>query len=365
MAGGAGERFWPLSRRDRPKQLLRLARLDQSMLEEAVERVAPLIGRERVLVATARHLVEPIRRAMPALPAENVIGEPCKRNTAGCLAWAAAVARSRFAGEGRPVSMAVLTADHQIGQPERFRATVNAALTAAEQKGALVTIGDVPTRPETGYGYIEIPEGAAAIAIDGAATDAPPVYPVARFREKPNAEAARAFVASGRFYWNSGMFFWTLDAFLGELATAAPAHGQAAREMGEALAIGDAARAEAIFATLEDVSIDYALMEKAKNVLVVRADFPWDDVGALDALARNLPADAAGNVAVGDPVLVDARDCIVYNEPGAAAMAVGVAGVKGLAVVVTRDGVLVLPRDRAQDVKKVVAELKARGATQL
>ena len=191
------------------------------------------------------------------------------------------------------------------------------------------------------------------------------MLPVVRFREKPDLEAARAYVASGHFFWNSGMFFWTLDAFMEELGTATPAHAEAVGGMRAALAAGDAARAEALFAGLSDISIDYALMEKARRVLVVRAEFPWDDVGSLDALARNLPADAGGNVALGDPILIDAKDNIVYNEPGAEEMAVAVVGVEGLAVVVTRDGVLVIPKERAQDVKQVVGELKRSGASQL
>jgi mannose-1-phosphate guanylyltransferase len=161
------------------------------------------------------------------------------------------------------------------------------------------------------------------------------------------------------------MFFWTLEAFLRELESAAPAHARAARAIAQALTDGDQTRADALFADLPDISIDYALLEKARDVLVARADFEWDDVGALDALARNLPADASGNVAVGDPILIDAEGCIVYNEPGASAMAVGVVGTRDLVVVVTRDAVLVLPRERAQDVKKVVAALNDRKAAQL
>jgi mannose-1-phosphate guanylyltransferase len=371
LAGGAGERFWPLSRRDRPKQLLRLTRADQSMLEEAVERIAPLIPRERILILTSRNLVGPIRSALTELPPENVVGEPDKRNTAGALAYAAAVALQRFGtggdgAGGAAITMAVLTADHRIGQPERFLQTVGVAMEAAEQHKALVTIGVLPDRPETGYGYIETPEASEAVILDAVTSgDRPPALPVARFREKPDLATAEKFVDTGRFFWNSGMFFWTVESFLDELETASPAHAGAARAMAASLAAGDTAAADARFGELENISIDFALMEKARNVLVVRADFDWDDVGALDALARNLPVDAAGNVAVGDPILIDAKDCIVYNDPGEGAMAVAVVGVEGLAVIVTRDGVLVLPRDRAQDAKAVVNELNARNAGQV
>lgn len=365
MAGGAGERFWPLSRRTRPKQLLRLTRVDQSMLEEAVERIAPIVAREHIYVVTARHLVEPIREAATGLPPENIIGEPCKRNTAGCLVYAAAVVQRRHGDEGRPITMAVLTADHRIGEADLFRTTVETALAAAEQHGALVTLGIEPTRAETGYGYIEVAEGANPCALEGAQPGAPEVYAVQHFREKPDAPTAESYAASGRHFWNSGMFFWTMEAFLRELEQATPAHAEAVRTIAEALAAGDDDAADRLFAALNDISIDYALLERARRVLVVRARFPWDDVGALDALARCLPADEAGNVAVGDPLLIDTRNCMVYNEPGAEAIAVAAVGVEGLTIVVTRDGVLVMPRDRAQDVRSVVSELRRRGAPQL
>ncbi len=361
MAGGTGERFWPLSRTARPKQLLCLTRPDLSLLEEAIERISPLIPPERILIATSATVAAPIRAALASsvlgVPAENIIVEPAKRNTAGALAFAAAHAAARW--PDRSVSMAVLTADHCIGLPDRFRATVAGALDAAERERALVTIGVVPDRPETGYGYIEIAAGAAAAAGDIQ------VLPVASFREKPDCATAEQFVASGRFLWNSGMFFWTIEAFLGELERAAPAHATASREMAEAIAAGDEAATAKIFEGLEDVSIDYALMERAGRVLVARAEFPWDDVGAWDALARSFPADAMGNVALGEPILIDTRDTIVYNEPGAGEMAVAVLGVEGLVVVVSKDGVLVAPRERAQEVKKIVGELKRRGGGQI
>ncbi|MEN6625707.1 MAG: sugar phosphate nucleotidyltransferase [Candidatus Sumerlaeia bacterium] len=360
MAGGTGERFWPLSRAARPKQLLKLTRPDLSLLEEAIERIAPLVGYENILIATSATVAEPIKKALAGsrISAGNVIVEPAKRNTAGALAWVAANALARWGAEG--VSMAVLTADHAIGEPELFRKTVDAALDAAEREGALVTLGINPTRAETGYGYIEIKDADREIGVPGIS-----ISRVAAFREKPDRASAEQFVAAGRFFWNSGMFFWRLDSFLDELTAASPAHGAAAAAMAEALRAGDAPRAAAIFNALNDISIDYALMEKARHVLMARADFPWDDVGAWDALARSFPADAAKNVTIGDPILIDTRNSIVYNEPGAEKMAVAAVGVDNLIVVVSADGVVVIPRDRAQDVKKIVAELKLRKAGQL
>lgn len=360
MAGGSGERFWPISRRLHPKQLLNLSDPRRSLLQEAVDRLLPLIPAERVFVVTGRHLVEPIRAAGIGIPAENVIAEPCKRNTTGCLVWAAAVLQQRL-GKAEDVSMAVVTADHLIRDEDAFRATLDAALTAAEQQPALVTIGIAPGRPETGYGYIETPAGAAPVLRTPQGGE---VIPVLRFCEKPDRATAEEFIRTGRFFWNSGMFFWRISTFLDALAAASPEIHRTAGAMTAALQAGDATGAEALFAALPDISIDYALMERAPRVLMARAGFAWDDIGAWDALDRTFAHDAAGNVSFGDPVLADTRDCIVYNEPGADRMAVGVVGLEGVAVIVAGDAVIVLPKNRAQDVKTVVAELKKRSAGQ-
>jgi len=354
MAGGSGERFWPASRRARPKQLLRLTDADRSMLEEAIERISPLIPPANILVATSEILAGPIAEAIPALPRENVIAEPAKRNTAACLALAAAHLVHRH-GNPAELAMAVLTADHKIGAPDQFRATVDAALRFASANEALVTIGVVPNRPETGYGYIEVaasgPRAAEPLA----------TWPVAHFREKPDLETAREYASSGRHLWNSGMFFWRVSTFLAGLANHMPALAKATEEMVSAL---DAARGapplSEIFAPLADVPIDVGLMEKAHNVHVIRAVFPWDDVGAWDALARTRACDESGNVVTGDAILIDTRDSIVFNEPGQG-MAVAVIGLEGVVVATTPDGVLVCQKERAQDVRRALDEIRKRG----
>jgi mannose-1-phosphate guanylyltransferase len=350
MAGGSGERFWPASRQARPKQLLRLTDERRSMLEEAIDRIAPLIAPENVIVATNEILADPIAAAIPRLPRENVIAEPAKRNTAACLALAAAHLAKRVGPDGE-ASMAVLTADHRITDEQRFRETVALALDFAEANDALVTIGVVPTRPETGYGYIEVAEAGAR----GQGR----VLPVGRFLEKPDLETARRFATSGRHLWNSGMFFWRVSSFLSGLDRHMPDLARATAAMRADLASGSGCLSE-IFSGLADVSIDVGLMERAGNVHVVPATFPWDDVGAWDALARTRVPDLQGNVADPGTVLVDARDCIVYNAAGEA-MAVAVVGVTGLVVATTPDAVLVCDRERAQDVKRAVAALRERG----
>ncbi len=353
MAGGSGERFWPLSRQQRPKQMLRLTHPRKTLLEEAVERILPLIPAEQVFVSTSDILAPSIRGAGLPIPRANVLSEPARRNTAGCLSWVASEVMARFPGE--EISLAVLTADHMIGQPGRFRSKVRAAMVAAEKNDALVTIGVRPTRPETGYGYIEVVKG----RFSGAARR------VSRFREKPNRELAEEFVASGQHYWNSGMFFWRVDTFLRELDGASPIHAEVTRNVAALLAKKKAKPAAKEFEKLPDISIDYALMERASSVLMVESNFPWDDVGSWDALDRSRPHDAAGNVAEGDPVLVESRGNIVINEAGAEHIAVGIVGAENLIVIISRDSVLVASKSSAQDVRLVARELKRRGAKQV
>jgi len=365
MAGGAGERFWPVSRRLRPKQLLNLTDSGKCMLAEAVDRLSPLISPTDIYIATGEHLVKPMREATLGIPDENIIAEPCKRNTSGCLAYATAHILAKYATDQagpaseavqRGISVAVVTADHAIGDNEAFRKTVDMLLRAASEHGALCTIGVVPTRAETGFGYIQIPEKTMDV----------PYYEVTAFHEKPSAERAEAFVASGRYLWNSGMFFWTIRDFLSELDRVRPQLKTATIAMAEAMRSDDVDRVRAIFEGLDDISIDCALMEHARKVLVAPADFSWDDVGMWSALDRSHRHDDHGNVIVGNPVVIDCSNCVIYEDRADGEhMAVGIVGMSDVVVVVTSDAVLVVPKDRAQDVRTVVEELKRRGARQI
>jgi len=357
MAGGSGERFWPLSRAARPKQLLHLTDPDRSMLAEAVERLLPVVPRERIYVITSRALLGPIAAAGLGLPDGNLVGEPCKRNTTGALAWITAHILAQHPSlTPEQVSLAIVTADHRIGAPASFCAMIDTALGAAEGEGALVVCGIPPDAPETGFGYIQ---AAAPLAAR------PGVAQVHAFHEKPNRERAEDFLAAGHYFWNSGMFFWTAQAFLGELDHARPVVATAVRAMHAAQTRGDVAQAEALFAGLEDISIDYALMEHAQKVLMVQGGFPWADVGSWSSIAPVLPKDGQENAVQGDVVLYDCQGCIVYNDAALKGMTVGVAGASDLVVVVTPDAVLVVPKDRAQDVRHLVAQLKQRGAPQI
>lgn len=345
MAGGSGERFWPMSRPDRPKQLLRLTSPDETMLEEAVGRIRPLVGEDNVYVATSASLQDTIRGAA-VVPDVRVLAEPLRRNTLGCLVW---VAASLLADGEHDASVAVLTADHKIESPDLFRGTVEAALKTAETTGGLVTIGITPDRPETGYGYIEFDPS------DETVVDGRTAYRSRSFREKPDLGTAREFVAAGNFLWNAGMFFYTLPGFLTELEKAQPESWAILQEIATHLGANDESSAVAAFERLPNLSIDYALMEKAETVHVVPSDFPWDDVGAWDSLERSLGADETANVRQGESIVLDGAGNIVVNDrPGTT---VGLVGVENLIVVVTENAVLVCPKDQAQRVKEIVKAL--------
>jgi len=355
MAGGMGERFWPLSRRNRPKQFLHLAPGGTtSLIDHVVTAITPIFTRERINLVTGVQLADVFTGMPLVVPVENMIIEPFKRNTAGCLALAAAVLMHRYQSDGTDITLGVFTSDFIIGRRDVFQETIEAALATAEREDALVTLAVKPVRSETGYGYIEV-AGETAFSIGTI-----PVRTVRRFIEKPDLETARTKIATGNFFWNSGLFFWRLSTFLGELGAASPDYRRAIDDMRDALGSHDQQRFRAVFEDLEDISIDYLLMEKASRALALEADFGWDDLGAFDALDRILPQDEHGNVIVGDSVVIDARDCIVYNDSGADKMAVGVIGTEGLAVIVTGDGVLVVPKDRAQEVRAIVTELNTR-----
>jgi mannose-1-phosphate guanylyltransferase len=352
MAGGSGERFWPLSRAGRPKQLLPLTHASMSMLEEAVRRIEPLVGSSNVFIATSAFLQESIG-STGLVPAARLFAEPDRRNTLGALVWVAAQIMALMSKDWMNVSVAVLTADHKIGDANAFRATVATAMSTAEETGGLVTIGVRPTRPETGFGYIEA-------AGDPDFTEA---HRVVSFREKPALEAAVDMVAAGQFLWNSGMFFWRLRSFVDELTRVAPEVGEAVTQIAQALVAQDETAALDAFRSLPNISIDYALMEKAQNVYVVEAGFSWDDVGAWDALSRAREADGDGNVVSGNVLSLDTSNSVLIND--SSSISTCVLGMEDVIVVTTDHAVLVCPKSRAQEVKRLVEELKARGSQTL
>lgn len=357
MAGGSGTRFWPLSRRDRPKQFLAIG-TEAPLLRETVTRLAPLVPPDKCYVVAGRRHASAIRALLPELPADHLLVEPCPRNTAPCVGLAAV----HLARRDPKAVMAVLPADHHIGDPEAFRRVLAAAAERA-RAGEIVTLGIRPDRPETGYGYIRYDRTDPVVTDNGVE-----VCRVERFVEKPPLEVARKYLASNRYLWNSGMFFFTAERILADIRRYMP---HLHRTLGRiAAAIGSDAYADVLaegFAELRSVSIDYGVMEHATAdpdlppMRVVPADFGWNDVGHWAAIADFAEADRDGNVVAGDAVLVDTRGTIVHAEAGTAA----VVGVEDLVVVLTGDAVLVCPRDRAQDVKRVVERLERDGREDL
>ncbi|RNC65836.1 MAG: mannose-1-phosphate guanylyltransferase [Desulfuromonadales bacterium] len=348
LAGGSGTRFWPLSRKLHPKQLMSVFG-GKSMLQRTVERVVPL-NPKRILVVTNHLQAEETRRQLEYLRGVRVevIEEPLGRNTAPAICLAATL----IAQHDPEAVMAVLPADHYIRDEEAFSATVLRAREAA-RNGYLVTLGIAPDRPETGYGYIE-----ADTELRG---DGP--YPVRRFVEKPDRERALEFLSAGNFYWNSGMFLWRADVILDRIAVHMPELAKAFSGIAFSPDIWEPAdlapQVEAVYAMIEGESIDYGVMEKAEDVVVIPAAFGWSDVGSWSALPEVMDQDAAGNVVIGsrEAVITDAAGCIAYGGEKLVALV----GVSDLIVVDTPDALLVCARERAQEVKKVVEELEKRG----
>jgi len=350
MAGGAGTRFWPASRAERPKQLLPLAGdPDEVLLAATVRRLAPLIPAARVAIATGARLLDATARALPEVPRENLLAEPIPRNTAPCIGWATAT----IARRDPDAVIAVLPSDHFIGDEEAFRATVARAIESARD-GRITTIGILPTRPDTGYGYIEVGR-----ALGGGA------YAVERFVEKPGRELAEEYVGGGRHVWNAGMFFFRASAMLAAIDAHLPALATGLRALDAAAARGEEAAALAdVFPTLPAISIDHGVMEKARDLAVVKGDFGWNDVGSWESAWELAPKDAHGNALPSGAIAVDAHGNLVRDmTAGSARKVIALVGVDDLVVVETDDALLVMPRGRAQDVRAVVDALKARGDT--
>jgi mannose-1-phosphate guanylyltransferase len=340
LAGGKGERFWPRSRRDFPKQFLRLFG-NQSLIELTSRRIAPVCPRTTQRFVIDYRLGKVLGRELRLKP-HNFIYEPFGRNTAPALALAATYVNRESAGS----TMVVLPADHSIENEKEFLTCVRFAVDVAQQ-GYLVTFGIPPTRPDTNYGYIEI---AGRLKMKGGRE----AFEVRRFREKPARAQARHFLQKGGFWWNSGMFVWRTDVFLAAVKRFMP-------KLHEGLCtfrptIGTSREREALerlYAQARSDSVDYAIMEHAQNVAVVRAEFDWDDVGSWPALERHFPHDAAGNVAVGEQLVLDSRNCMSLTDEGIVALL----GCENLIVVRTPDAVLVCPREKAGDIKKLLAQL--------
>ena len=343
MAGGSGSRFWPLSRSARPKQLLALGPDDRSLLRATAERVWDMLPVERTLVVTSERLRKQVENELPELEPHQILAEPVGRNTAPCIGWAA-IHLKRL---DEDAIMAVLPADHYINETEAYVDTLRRGLEAATH-GDYVTIGIRPSRAETGYGYIEV----------GSELD-PGVFRARRFVEKPNRQRAEQFVASGSFLWNSGMFFFLASRILEAIDQHLPGLGQELQRYDKAARAGEeAALVKETYAQLPAVSIDHGIMEKVSTVSVVPGSFEWSDLGSWTSAWELAPQDEHANVLPKDGIAIGASGNYVAAPKG---KLVALVGVDDLVVVDSGDALLVVPKDRAQDVREIVAALRERG----
>lgn len=336
LAGGKGERFWPVSRRQWPKQFLSLDGSGKSLLQATADRLLELSGHwDALWVITAAHLAEAVRQQLPQLPETNLLVEPEGRDTAPAVAWATLEVAQRF---GEDAIAGFFPADHWIADEDAFCQTLRAAANLAREQAAIATLGITPTYPSTGYGYIEQGESVGSYNNLSA-------YTVSRFTEKPDAPTAESFIASGRFSWNSGMFIFPAGVMLQELKTHAPEMMAALIEKGVAA-----------YTNLTKLSIDYAVMEKTDRAYVMPVDFGWDDLGDWNAIERLLKG-AADNVDLAQHVCMNSQGCIVYSS--SAEEVIVTIGLED--VVVVRDGnaTLIVRKDCTQDIKQAVKQLEA------
>lgn len=328
MAGGVGTRFWPMSRTSKPKQFLDILGTGQSLIKMTFDRLTASVPPENILVVTNESYRSDVEQHLPELPAENILGEPCMRNTAPCIAYANSVITSR-ASDPSNTSIIVAPSDHLITNKGEFNRVLNQAFNLAVKSSSIVTIGITPSRPDTGYGYIKHSNS-----------------DVIEFTEKPDAETAKGFLKSGDYCWNSGIFVWSLETINEAFSTHLP-------QMFEAFKALD--NIEAVYDAAENISIDYGVLEKASNVKVIPAEFGWSDLGTWTSLANHLENDTEGNgVVSAELVATDSKGNIVVAPEG---KVVAIKGMDNFIVVDTKDALLICPKTDEQWVKKLVGNL--------
>lgn len=346
MAGGVGSRFWPRSREKKPKQLLKIIG-EQTMIQQTVKRLEGLIPNDNILIVTNRDHHDEIASQLPQLKNENIISEPFGRNTAPCIGVAAKILEKK----DKDGVMIVLPADHFIVNENNFRETLKRAAEFAFKSKGLVTIGVTPTRPETGYGYIQIDEKNIE----------PNVHKVLTFAEKPNYATAIRFLESGDFLWNSGMFIWRVDTVLEEISAYMPELASGLRELEPAIFADDFESVfEKVYGQIKGISIDYGIMEKSRRVFLTKADFSWSDVGSWEEVYRLSQKTENGNSIVGDVFVDMTYDSYIFSPNKFCA----VIGVNNIIVINSEDATLVCRRDQSQEVKKIVDHLKHNKLTE-
>lgn len=343
MAGGAGVRFWPASTKSRPKQFLDILGTGSSLLQMTYSRALRLVDSVRVWVVTSSSYAEEVYRQLPDVPHANVLLETRKCNTAPCLAFAAEMIASRYP----EAVMLVVPSDHLILDDWEYHATVLRAKEFAQSHDALLTLGITPIRPETGYGYIQ----------QGSEVEGTGVYRVSSFCEKPDLAVAESYLRTGGYLWNSGIFIWRVGVFQKALSVYQPEIFALFQGVAEQEGAAFACRVQEIYEKSPEISLDYAVLEKANNVYVVPSTFAWSDLGSWSSVGACSSHDAEGNAVAGDVLVRDCCDCVVRSQKGKSAVVVGL---EGYVVSHTETGLLVCPIAREQEVKQLVADLAER-----
>ena len=342
MAGGGGTRFWPLSRQEEPKQLLNLSGKDL-MINETIDRIATIADKKDIFVVTNVTQVPKMKEATVGRLQENhILAEPSARNTSACIGYAAMEIVKKY-GDG---IMCISPADHFIKNVDEFERVLKAAVEVAEKEDKLITVGIQPTYPATGYGYIKFDKSEDSVA-----------KTVLEFKEKPNLETAESYLASGAYAWNSGMFIWKASTILKKFEELLPDVYACIVKIGEAMNTPDEENVIAeVYPTIPSISVDYGIMEKSSDVLVISGDFGWNDVGSWENMDVIYDEDENGNIIVGNQINIDTKNTISYSKK----RLITTVGVENLIIVETDDAIMVCDKSRAQDVKLIVDELKAK-----
>ena len=351
MAGGKGERFWPRSRSKFPKQFLSLTNTEKTMIQLTFERISSLVDPEDIFISTSKDYVDLVKKQLPLVPLKNILAEPTPRNTAPCIGLAASVISKKY----EDAIMLVLPSDHLIRNTEVYIDTLKNAIDIASAGDNLVTVGITPTYPETGYGYIHFTKNGFDDQNRG-------VYKVKRFVEKPNHVLANEYLTSGEYFWNSGQFVWKISTIMKNFEQFIPDTFDGLLRIKDAYDTDDYEIVlSSTFNAFKSQSIDYAVMEKAKNIFTIPGNFGWDDVGSWLALERFNRADENCNILQGDIVTVDSKNNIICGND----RMIAVVGLDNIVIVQTKDAILVCNKDNVNDIKKVVNQLKVADRTDL
>ncbi|MCX7877060.1 MAG: mannose-1-phosphate guanylyltransferase [Ignavibacteria bacterium] len=350
MAGGVGARFWPYGTSKFPKQFLPISDTRDSMLQLTIKRLLDLFDMENIFVVTNKQYISLVKNQLPKLPKDNIIGEPVGRNTAPCIGLACTILR-QF---DEKANMFVVPADHLIENQKEFNRSVSAGLKFIESNDSIVTLGIVPTHPETGYGYIQFLEDAYYRDEEFSKE----IYKVKTFAEKPSLDVAKVFLESGDFLWNSGMFIFRADVMIQQIEKFLPDLFHQLKKIEKAVHSSDYEKVlEKVFGEIKGISIDYGVMEKSKNVYVIKSDFKWSDLGSWDEVYRIKAKDLNGNVIIGDTYVKNSSGNLIMSPKGFT----GVIGVDDMIIINTKEGVLICKRERSQDVKEIVDYLRRKG----